>query len=288
MTTGAVLLARAVGQLRDAGINDPAPDARILLAHALGVDRSRLTLVLHDDVTSDQEDAFEQSVAARVTRQPVAQIVGQRAFYGRDFIVTSDVLDPRPDTELLVDLALSEPFETVLDLGTGSGCILLSLLAERPAAVGQGVDVSERALTVAHRNAMQLGVQDRVTLHAGSWFAPVDDTARFDVIVSNPPYITQDEMSELSPEVREWEPHLALTPGGDGLDAYRIITRAAPDYLATGGRLLLEIGHLQATAVMEMCRSAGFSEVAVHQDLAGKERVVVAFGFQGGNLQPVP
>lgn len=282
MTTGAVLLVGAVARLRDAGIDDPARDARILLAHALGVDRSRLTLVMHDDTSSDQADAFERAIEARVARQPVAQIVGQRAFFGRDFIVTPDVLDPRPDTELLVDLALSEPFETVLDLGIGSGCILLSLLAERPNASGQGVDVSDGALSVAKRNAMQLGVQDRVTLRSGSWFAPVNTTTQFDLIVSNPPYITQDEMSELSPEVREWEPHLALTPGGDGLDAYRIITQVAPEHLATGGRLLLEIGHLQGEAVMELCRRAGFSSVAVHQDLAGKDRVVEASEFLGG------
>ena len=280
MTTGAILLVGAVARLRDAGIDDPARDARILLAHALGVDRSRLTLMMHDDVALGQADAFERAIEARVARQPVAQIVGQRAFYGRDFIVTSDVLDPRPDTELLVDLALSAPFKTVLDLGTGSGCILLSLLAELPDVRGQGVDLSAKALAVARRNAAHLGVQARVSFHEGSWFAPVG-AARFDLIVSNPPYITQDEMSALSPEVREWEPHMALTPGGDGLDAYRIIAQAAPAHLAPGGRLLLEIGHLQASDVMDLCRAAGFSTVAVHQDLAGKDRVVAASGVSG-------
>lgn len=279
MTTGSMLLAGAVGRLRTAGIDDPAVDARLLLAHALEVDRSRLTLVLQDDVTPDQAAAFERAIEARLDRQPVAQIVGQRAFYGRDFIVTPDVLDPRPDTELLVDLALSVPFENVLDLGTGSGCILLSLLAERPDAVGQGVDLSDKALAVAHRNAVQLDVQDRATLHEGSWFDAIDDAVRFDLIVSNPPYITQDEMTELSPEVRDWEPHMALTPGGDGLDAYRIISKEAPEYLAVGGRLLLEIGHLQAAAVTDLCRAAGFQTVNAHQDLAGKDRVVAASDY---------
>ncbi|SMR72238.1 [protein release factor]-glutamine N5-methyltransferase [Aliiroseovarius halocynthiae] len=281
MTTGSVLLAGAVPRLRQAGIEDPARDARILLAHALDVDRSRLTMVLHDDVTADQTCAFERAIEARLNRQPVAQIVGQRAFYGREFIVTPDVLDPRPDTELLVDLALSGPFRSVLDLGTGSGCILLSLLAECPGAVGQGVDVSDKAVSVAKRNAMQLGVQDRVVFHTGSWFGPLGDEAQFDLIVSNPPYITQDEMGDLSPEVREWEPHMALTPGGDGLDAYRQIARNAPDHLVQGGRLLLEIGYLQGQAVSELCRSAGFRDVSVHQDLAGKDRVVAAAGFSG-------
>nr|WP_203564929.1 peptide chain release factor N(5)-glutamine methyltransferase [Aliiroseovarius sp. PrR006] len=274
------MLAGAVARLREAGINDPARDARILLAYALGVERSRLTLVLYDDVTSDQAAAFERAIEARVARQPVAQIVGRRAFYGRDFIVTPDVLDPRPDTELLVDLALSAPFETVSDLGTGSGCILLSLLAERPNATGQGVDLSELALAVAGRNADLLGVSDRVVFHSGSWFEPVVD-ARFDLIVSNPPYITQDEMTQLSPEVRDWEPHMALTPGGDGLDAYRIIIQAAPNHLAEEGRLLLEIGHLQGHAVSELCRAAGFTTVVVHQDLGGKDRVVAASGYKG-------
>ncbi|WP_424939777.1 peptide chain release factor N(5)-glutamine methyltransferase [Aliiroseovarius sp. S253] len=279
MTTGSELLAGAVGRLRAAGIDDPAVDARILLAHALDVDRSRLTLVLPDDVPTDQAAAFERAIEARIDRQPVAQIVGQRAFYGRDFIVTPDVLDPRPDTELLVDLALSASFENALDLGTGSGCILLSLLAERPDAVGQGVDLSGKALAVAHRNAVLLDVQDRVTFHEGSWFDAIDGAARFDLIVSNPPYITQDEMTALSPEVHDWEPHMALTPGGDGLDAYRIIAKFAPDHLSTGGRLLLEIGHLQADPVTELCRSAGFQTVDVYQDLAGKDRVVAASDF---------
>lgn len=276
MTTGSVLLAGAVERLRAAGIDDPAVDARILLAHALGVDRSRLTLVLQDDVTTDQAGAFERAIEARLDRQPVAQIIGRRAFYGRDFIVTGDVLDPRPDTELLVDIALLAPFGTVLDLGTGSGCILLSLLAECPNATGQGVDLSDKALAVAQQNAIQLGVQDQVSFHEGSWFAPIDPSARCDLIVSNPPYITQDEMAELSPEVRNWEPHIALTPGGDGLQAYRIITQAAPAYLAMGGRLLLEIGHRQGQAVSQLCGAAGFQSIEVHQDLAGKDRVVAA------------
>lgn len=278
MTTGAMLLAGAVRQLRAAGIDDPAVDASVLLAFALDVDRSRLTLVLPDEVTPDQAHAFERAIEARITRQPVSQITGQRAFYGRDFIVTQDVLDPRPDTELLVDLALTAPFETVLDLGTGSGCILLSLLAECPYAMGQGVDLSTAALAVARRNADRLGVQDRAEFYEGSWFAPIGE-ARFDLIVSNPPYITQDEMAALSPEVRDWEPHMALTPGGDGLGAYRIIAQAAPAYLADGGRLMLEIGHLQGQAVVELCVAAGFQTVTVHQDLAGKDRVVAASGF---------
>lgn len=281
MTTGSALLVGAVPRLRDAGIDDPAQDARILLAHALGVDRSRLTLVLHDEVSPDQVRAFERAIEARVARQPVAQIIGQRGFYGRDFSVTPDVLDPRPDTELLVDLALAEPFETVLDLGTGSGCILLSVLAERPDATGQGVDLSEAALDVARRNAVSLGVMDRVTFHVGSWFDPVEDLTRFDLIVSNPPYITEDEMADLAPEVQKWEPYMALTPGGDGLGAYRIILDAAPRFLTSGGRLLLEIGYLQADAVTRLCHDAGFQRVSVHQDLAGKDRAVMATDLKG-------
>nr|WP_281501926.1 peptide chain release factor N(5)-glutamine methyltransferase [Aliiroseovarius sp. F20344] len=273
------MLAKAVARLREVGIDDPAPDARILLAHALQVDRSRLTLVLHDEVTPEQATAFERFVDARCNRQPVAQIVGLRAFYGRDFVVTQDVLDPRPDTELIVDLAISQPFASVLDLGTGSGCILLSLLAEMPDAIGIGVDLSDKALEVAERNAAQLDVATRATLMQGSWFDPLEPTKQFDLIVSNPPYITKDEMGALAPEVHDWEPHMALTPGGDGLEAYRRIISRVAEFLVPSGRMLLEIGYEQATDVTALCRAAGFKDVLVHKDLSGKDRVVAASGL---------
>ncbi|MCK8463702.1 peptide chain release factor N(5)-glutamine methyltransferase [Aliiroseovarius sp. S1339] len=275
MTTGSDLLVAATQTLRAAGVDDPARDARVLLAHVLGIDRSRLTLVLPDEVEDHAAAAFGRVIEARAARQPVAQITGTRAFYGRDFIVTRDVLDPRPDTELLVDTALETPFETVLDLGTGSGCILLTLLAENQLADGQGVDVSAAALVVAKRNARSLGVADRARLTEGSWFDAVKKGAQFDLIVSNPPYISAEEMTTLVPEVASWEPRLALTPGGDGLAAYRAITSTAPRHLVPRGHLMVEIGAGQAPAVKNLFEAADFTAIRVLKDLSGHDRVVV-------------
>ncbi len=269
-----MLLVAATRQLAEAGIEQAAGDARALLAHVLGVERGRLTLVLPDPVSEEQKQAFDQAVAARITRQPVAQITGKRLFFGRNFKVTGDVLDPRPETEVLVVAALEAPFETVLDLGVGSGCILVSLLSERPRAVGLGVDLSPAALAVARDNAQSLGVVDRVSLHEGSWFAPV--SGRFDLIVSNPPYIAADEMTALSDDVLHWEPHMALTPGGDGLGPYREIAKKAADHLTPGGRVLVEIGPTQGGAVCDMFRAAGLSGIEILHDFDGRDRVVCA------------
>ncbi|SEW13507.1 [protein release factor]-glutamine N5-methyltransferase [Aliiroseovarius sediminilitoris] len=284
MTSGAQLLGAATRTLRDAGVDDPVRDARVLLAHVLGVDRSRLTVVLPDKIADHEAAAYERAIAARAKRQPVAQITGTRAFYGRDFIVTGDVLDPRPDTELLIDTALSASFDTLLDLGTGTGCILLTLLAERPEAQGQGVDLSADALSIARSNAQVLQVADRAEFTEGSWFEMVDADKRFDLIVCNPPYISDDEMATLAPEVRDWEPHLALTPGGDGLAAYRQIISEAPQHLVPGGRLIVEIGAGQGAAVRNLFQRAGFVAIQLLKDLSQHDRVVIGNWTSTRNL----
>lgn len=264
-------LRAAVVRLRGAGIEDPARDARVLLAYATGVPVSRLSLHLGDGLAPEASARFEAAVAAREARRPVSQIVGQRTFWGRDFVVTPDVLDPRPETECLVAEALAEPFQRVLDLGTGSGAILLSLLADRPQARGLGVDLSPAALDVARGNAAALGVEVEFAL--SDWFAAVE--GRFDLIVSNPPYIAESEMATLSPEVLH-EPHMALTPGGDGLDAYRAIAARAPAHLEPGGRLLVEIGPTQAAAVSALFAQAGLQDLRILPDLDGRDRIVAA------------
>jgi release factor glutamine methyltransferase len=268
----AAALAAAAARLRDAGVPGAAADARALMAHALGLPADRLTLHAAEPLPPECERVFVNAVEARLRRQPVAQITGQRCFWGRSFRVTPDVLDPRPETEVLVAQALAAPFASVLDLGTGSGAILLTLLAERPAAAGLGSDVSPAALAVARDNAARLGLAARFVL--SDWFAAVRGT--FDLIVSNPPYIAAAEMAGLAPEVRDWEPHLALSPGGDGLGAFRAICAGAAAHLAPGGRLLLEIGPGQAAAVAALARAGGLARVAVHRDLDGRERVVEA------------
>lgn len=267
-------LAAAVPRLRAAGVDDPARDARLLLSHALAVDPGRLTLALADNLTPAQEAAYEAAIAARAARRPVAQIIGQRQFWGRSFQVTADTLDPRPDTETLIEAALSAPFDDLLDLGTGTGCILLTLLAERPAATGLGTDLSAPALAVAQENARRLGLAGRARLVQADWFSGIGGV--FDLIVSNPPYIALAEMPDLAPEVRDHEPHSALTDGADGLEAYRRIAEGAPERLRPAGRILVEIGPSQGAAVAALFRGAGLSEVAILPDLDGRDRVVRA------------
>lgn len=274
MITVQAAVAQGAARLDKAGVPDAALDARWLMAHALGLDPGRLPLVAADPLPPGVSARFDTMLAARAARQPVAQITGTRAFWGRAFSVTSDVLDPRPETETLVALALTEPFARVLDLGTGSGCIVVSLLAERRGARGVGSDISAAALAVAGANAARHGVADRLILTPSDWFA--DLGGAYDLIVSNPPYIAAAEMPGLAPEVRDWEPVSALTDGADGLTAYRTLAAQAPAHLVPGGRLLVEVGASQGATVAALLAAAGLSAVTVHPDLSGRDRVVSA------------
>lgn len=274
---GADLLARATARLVSAAVPDPGRDARRLLAHVLRVPPGRLTLFLGDPVAGDLQAVYLTLVERRAERVPVSHLVGRRSFYGREFLVTPAVLDPRPETETLIEVALSQPFATVLDLGTGSGNILLTLLAERESAVGIGTDVSAEALEVAFWNRNALKLEDRAMLAEGDWYAALGDQAeRFDLVVSNPPYIALGEMAFLAPEVRDHEPRQALTDESDGLSAYRAILAGLPAWLVPGGRLVLEIGARQGSAVAEMVQRSGLRAVRVIPDLDGRDRVVVA------------
>ncbi len=258
--------------LTEGGLEGAGRDARRLLAHAAGIAPDRVMLHLEDELSEEDERRFWAHVQARLDRRPVAQIIGARLFFGRNFIVTEDVLDPRPETETLIVEALGDGFDQVLDLGTGSGCILLTLLAERPGATGIGADISAAALEVARRNADALDVAPRAALVQSDWFDAVGGV--FDLIVSNPPYIAEAEMSALAPELA-FEPRQALTDGADGLSAYRTIAAGAPAHLAPGGRLMVEIGWRQGDAVAAMFRSAGLVDVQIRTDLDGRDRVVM-------------
>jgi len=271
--TGTQLLVEAVQQLKGAGIDEPARDARRLLSHALGVEAGRLTLCLPDPVSEEAQDRFTNAIARRVNREPVSHIIGSRSFYGRDFLVSKDVLDPRPETEILVEIALQKRFRRVLDLGTGSGCILVSLLCEMPEARGVGADISPAACKIAGENAHRHGVAERAEILVSDWTANI--AGHFDLVVSNPPYIALAEMSGLAPEVRDWEPYHALTDGGDGLGAYRAICEMVPPVLMPGGRLMLEVGHTQGRAVADLLDFVGFENVSIIPDLDSKDRVVV-------------
>ncbi|MBP7002852.1 peptide chain release factor N(5)-glutamine methyltransferase [Amaricoccus sp.] len=271
MSTVQAAVAAAAAELAAAGVAEPLRDARALMAAALGLGASGLTPALRDPLAPEAAARFAGLVAARAARRPVAQILGRRAFWGRDFTVTADVLDPRPETEALVELALAGPAPArLLDLGVGSGAILATLLAEWPDAYGVGVDLSPAALAVAATNAAQLGVASRAGFVRGDWLAGI--AGPFELVVANPPYIAGAEMAGLAPEVRDWEPQLALTPGPRGIEAYEAIAARLGAVLAPGGRALLEIGATQGVAVAAVFRAAGFA-VALRPDLDGRDRV---------------
>jgi release factor glutamine methyltransferase len=267
-------LAQAARDLAAAGVPGAMRDARLLLAHVLGLPSDRITFHLNDAPQEFDLQRFFALVSARAERRPLSHLTGRRLFWGREFQVTPDVLDPRPETETLVAEALSAPFSRVLDLGTGSGCILLSVLADAPGVTGLGIDLSPAALMVAKGNAGRLGLADRTRFAQSDWWGGV--TGRFDLILSNPPYIAQDEMAALSPEVRDHEPHLALTPGGDGLAAYRTIAAGAMAHLSACGRLMVEIGPTQGAAVAGMFAQAGLTDLRILPDMDGRDRVVAA------------
>lgn len=273
MTAAEAMLA-AMARLRAAGVPDPARDARILLAHAAQVDAARVTLIAPEDIADDIAERFDHLVALRAVRVPVSQLIGAREFYGRKFDISQEVLDPRPETESLIEAALSSPFDTVLDLGVGSGCILVTLLAEREDAVGMGVDISAAACLQASANAVLHGVADRASILQSDWFDAVE--GRFDLIVSNPPYLARNEMNDVQPELRDYEPRVALTDEADGLSAYRTIAAQAQSYLSAQGRVLVEIGWQQARDVREIFVAQGWGDIAILPDLDGRDRVVVA------------
>ncbi len=274
MTTAAQAMVAATGRLREAGVDDPARDARILLAHAAKIDTSRVTLIAPENISSEISERYENMIRLREARVPVSHLIGEREFYGRRFKVSRDVLDPRPDTETLIEAALAEPFATVLDIGTGSGCILVTLLAERESAVGVGTDLSEAACLQAAANAVFKGVEKRADIFQSDWFGKV--RGQYDLIVSNPPYLAEEEMALVSPELRLHEPRMALTDEADGLTGYRVLAEIGQRFLEPQGRLLAEIGWQQGSEVVELFVSAGWTNPRLLQDIDGRDRVICA------------
>lgn len=278
MTPLATLLRHGTGILKDADIPGAERDARRLLAHVLGIEAAQLSAQLQsnvtDAITGEVQAAFTAACRRRATHEPLSHILGYRDFWTHRFAVTKDVLDPRPETETLIYQAISGSYTNVLDLGTGSGCILISLLSERPEARGVGTDISAEALLLAGENAARIGVADRLILPLSNWFDDIGGS--YDLIVSNPPYIAADEMAGLARDVRSFEPEAALTDHADGLSAYRAIAEHAPNHLRPGGRLMVEIGPTQASDVMDLFAKAGLAEVTSHPDLDGRDRVVSA------------
>ena len=264
-------------RLDAAGVDGPVIDARLLVVASADATRADIIADPHRVLTDAQAATLEDYVSRRARREPVSHILGRRGFWKIMLRVTPDVLTPRPDTETLVELALREFPQggafSVLDLGVGSGAILLAILAERPAAKGLGVDVSESALAVARDNAASLGLGRKVALMRSDWTAGLAE-ASFDLVVSNPPYIRSAEIADLQPEVRDHEPRLALDGGPDGLEAFR---RLAPEMLRVlkpGGRFMVEIGWDQSAEVEALFAAAGGISITTSKDLANRDRVV--------------
>lgn len=274
------ILAWITADLEKRGNPSARLDADLLVARALGQQRIALYLDLDRPLIEAELAQIRKLVERRRAREPVAYILGEREFYGRRFEVTRDVLIPRPDTETLVEQALvllraTAPSGRALDLCTGSGAIALTLAAELPELRVLATDVSESALSVAARNAAQLGVAERVELRAGDLFAALPASERFAVITVNPPYIGAHELAELAVDVRDFEPRLSLEAGSDALSFYRRIARDAAAYLESGASLLLEVGHTQAAEVAALLREHGFLDVRTRKDLGNIERVVM-------------
>lgn len=267
----------AQARLKAAGIDSPAIDARLLLEAATGAGRVDILTDPYRAVPDDQKAVLDGYIERRLKREPVSRILGRKAFWKIMLNVTPDVLSPRPDTETLLDIALLafEPHRafSVIDLGTGSGAILLAILAERAGATGVGTDVSSEALAVAKENAANLDLDGRAVFLRTEWAAGFGDHS-FDLVVSNPPYIPSDDIPGLDPEVREHDPILALDGGPDGLMAYRELAPEIRRILKPDGIFAVEIGWDQAAAVRSLFVEAGFEGVRVVKDLGDRNRVV--------------
>jgi release factor glutamine methyltransferase len=271
----------ATEDFRGRGIDTARLDAELLLAHALGTTRLQLVLDAKKALQPPELERMRELVKRRRAREPVAYLLGRREFYGRTFRVDARVLVPRPDTEALVDVALERTRRAsmsmrALDLCTGSGCVAITLARERPTSFVAATDVSGAALAVARDNALRLGAYNAAFLE-GDLFVPLGravSTCRFDVIVANPPYIPSSELASLDPDVRDFEPRLALDGGNDGLDVLRRVIAGAGDWLVPGGVLAVEVGAGEAASVGHAFESAAFKDVEIRRDYGRIERVV--------------
>ncbi len=267
-----------IDYLKQNGSESPRLDAEVLLAHARGCQRIQLYTQYNEPLTEQQRSVMRGLVKRRATAEPVAYLVGHREFFSLDFIVNAHVLIPRPDTEILVINALDAckgiEAPQIVDLCTGSGCVAIALAKNHLKAKITAVDISPEACEVASQNIKKHQVEERVRLLTGDMFSPLPKNVRFDLIVSNPPYIPNAEVSELQADVQKHEPHLALAGGEDGLDFVRKLINDSPIHLNSGGWLMFEISPEQAMVCSELLKAAGYVDVSIKNDLSGQARVV--------------
>ena len=270
----------ATATLKAARVDQPSIDAGLMLQAAAGVTRTDILTDPYREMTAEQQATLDDFIGQRAGRKPISHILGRKGFWKIMLSVTPDVLTPRADTESILDVVLPAFPEgmafQMLDLGVGSGAILLAILAERPAARGLGIDSSSEALAVAKENAANLDLNNRAAFMHGDWTAGLGE-AQFDLVVSNPPYIPTSHIDTLDPEVRDHEPRLALDGGTDGLDAYRLLAPEILRVLKPGGLFAVEIGHDQSAAVEALFKAVGADQVRTTKDLGTRDRVVTGF-----------
>lgn len=276
------VIQRSTDFLSRKGVESPRLQVELLLAHVLQMPRMKLYLNFDRALSEPELETLRTLIKRRAEREPLQHIVGSTSFCGFEFTVNRDVLIPRPETELLAEQAwsflstLGGSVATVLDFGTGSGCLAIVIALKSPTATVHAVDISEAALTVARANALRLGADGRVLFHAGDGFAGIDPGLAFDLIVSNPPYIPSAEIATLEPEVREFDPRLALDGGVDGLEFYRLLAAQGRAHLKPAGRLMLEFGEGQHGEISALFTNAGWTVETVAKDYTGRERILIA------------
>jgi release factor glutamine methyltransferase len=272
-------LTRGTAILDDAGIPEPRREARLILGLALEVDPGVILGYPERPIDEAARARFDELIGRRARHEPFSRLKGSREFWSLDFALSPETLDPRPDSETLIEAALAHlpdrqaPLR-LIDFGTGTGCLLLALLHELPRATGVGIDIQPGAVETAKSNAEKLGLASRATFRCGDWDQEI--TGKVDVILSNPPYICCDDLSGLAPEVAAFEPRVALDGGWDGLDAYRVLAPAIKRLLIPGGFACIELGAGQARAVSSLMAKSGLQIKAIYRDLPGIERCLVA------------
>ena len=268
------VLADTAFKLSHSGIESAARDARVLTAYALEVPISDLSLKINDKVSSNIISKLEKLILRRINREPISKILGRREFWGRTFCINKNVLDPRGDTETLIDYVIEKPVKKVLELGTGSGVIAVTLACAWKEVQVTAVDISEDALLLAQINAEKFNVENKIQFLKSDWFENVEGI--FDLIISNPPYIGWVEQDKISAEVKKYDPEIALFAGYDGFDAYKKIIPSLSKFLNKDGLVVLEIGASQSSQVKDIMSSSGFFDVEIVKDLSGKDRAVAA------------
>ena len=269
--TYAQVLSIASKELKKIGINNSIGDSKKILAHIMGISKEKLLLLDPEIFPKSVESKFFEMINLRKQYQPVSQIIGYRSFWGRDFFINNKVLDPRPETEELIYLALKSEFSNVLDLGTGSGVIIITLLLEDTSATGVGVDIDWEALKVAKTNSKKFGVRKRINFLQSDWCESV--TEKFDLVISNPPYVDINEKNQYDLHLVKWEPYHALFSEAGGTMSYYIIAKQLKKVMQRSGLALFEIGHSQASVVRIIFTNEGF-KAEVFKDMSGKDRVI--------------